>query len=100
MRLSIACAATNAEFQNRIILHDNTYNLPVVVQQSHPDPNYALKDFVMKCDTLWLRNHELQDLHNSPSHFDSRTLFVVLNEAFAHMYSTTHPKWDTPSYVS
>ena len=39
MRLSIACAATDAEFQNRIILHDNTLNLPVVSQQSHPDPN-------------------------------------------------------------
>ena len=38
MRLSIACAATDAEFQNRIILHDN---LPVVAQQPHPDPNYA-----------------------------------------------------------
>ena len=41
MRLSIACAATNAEFQNRIILHDNTLNLPVVSQQPLPDPNYA-----------------------------------------------------------
>ena len=30
MRLSIACAAMDAEFQNRIILHDNTLNLPVV----------------------------------------------------------------------
>ena len=33
--LSIACAATDAEFQNRIILHDNTLNLPVVSQQPH-----------------------------------------------------------------
>ena len=42
MRLSIACATTDAEFQNpRIILHDNTLNLPVVAQQPHPDPNYA-----------------------------------------------------------
>ena len=41
MRLSIACAATDAEFQNRIILHDNTLNLPAVAQQPHPDPNYA-----------------------------------------------------------
>ena len=42
MRLSIACAATDAEFQvNRIILHDNTLNLPEVAQQPHPDPNYA-----------------------------------------------------------
>ena len=30
MRLSIACAATDAEYQNRIILHDNTLILPVV----------------------------------------------------------------------
>ena len=28
MRLSIACAATDAEFQNRIILHDNTLPQP------------------------------------------------------------------------
>jgi hypothetical protein len=33
--------ATDAEFQSRIILHDNTLNLPVVAQQPHPDPNYA-----------------------------------------------------------
>ena len=41
VRLSIACAATDAEYQNRIILHDNTLNLPIVAQQPHPDPNYA-----------------------------------------------------------
>jgi len=41
MRLSIACAATDAEIHNRIILHDNTLNLPVVARQPHPDPNYA-----------------------------------------------------------
>ncbi len=41
MRLSIARAATDAEYQNRIILHDNTLNLPVVARQPHPDPNYA-----------------------------------------------------------
>ena len=41
MRLSITCAATDAEHQNRIILHDNTLNLPVVAQQPHPDHNYA-----------------------------------------------------------
>ena len=41
MRLSIACAATDAEYQNRIILRDNTLNLPVVARQPHPDPNYA-----------------------------------------------------------
>ena len=40
MRLSIACAATDAEFQNRIILHDNTLNLHVA-RQPHPDPNCA-----------------------------------------------------------
>ena len=41
MRVSIACAATDAEYQNRIILHGNTLNLPVVARQPHPDPNYA-----------------------------------------------------------
>ena len=41
MRLSKACAATDADFQKRIILHDNTLNLSVVAQQPHPDPNYA-----------------------------------------------------------
>ena len=40
-RLSIACAATDAEYKNRIILHDNTLNLPVVAQQPHPEPKYA-----------------------------------------------------------
>ena len=40
MRLSIACAVTDAEYQNRII-HDNNLNLPVVARQPHPDPNYA-----------------------------------------------------------
>ena len=39
MRLSIACAATDAEYQNRIILHDNILNLSVVARQPHPDPN-------------------------------------------------------------
>ena len=41
MRLSIACAATNAKYQNRIILHDNTLNLPIVARQPDPDPNFA-----------------------------------------------------------
>ncbi len=41
MRLSIACAVTDAEYQNRIILHENTLNLPVVARQPHLDPNYA-----------------------------------------------------------
>jgi len=40
-RLSIACAATDAENQNRIILHANTRNLLVAARQPHPDPNYA-----------------------------------------------------------
>ena len=40
MRLSIACAATDAEYQKRIILYDNTLNLPVVARQPYPDPNY------------------------------------------------------------
>ena len=39
MRLSIACAATDAEYQKRIILHDNTLNLPVVARKPHPDPS-------------------------------------------------------------
>ncbi len=38
MRLSIACAATDTEFQNRIILHDNTLNLPVVLNSPTPNP--------------------------------------------------------------
>ncbi len=31
----------DAEYQSRIILHDNTLNLPVVARQPHPDPNFA-----------------------------------------------------------
>ena len=38
MRLSKACAATDADIQNRIFLQDNTLNLPVVARQ-HPDPS-------------------------------------------------------------
>ncbi len=41
MRLSRACAATDAEYQNRIILHDNTLNFPVMAQQPHSVPNHA-----------------------------------------------------------
>ena len=33
MRLSVACTATDAEFQNRIIIRDHTMNLPVVARQ-------------------------------------------------------------------
>ena len=41
MRLSAACAGTDAHFQNRIILRDRTLNLPVVKRQPHPSPNFA-----------------------------------------------------------
>ena len=41
MRLSIACAATEMDLQNRIYFHDNTLILHVVARQPHPDPNYA-----------------------------------------------------------
>jgi hypothetical protein len=40
-RLSVACTATDAEFQNRIICRDHTMNLPVVARQPLPDPNHA-----------------------------------------------------------
>ena len=37
------CTTMDAVFQNRIILHDNTLNLPVVVGTTSPNnPNYAL----------------------------------------------------------
>ena len=38
MRLSVACAATDAEYQNSIILRDNTLSLPFMAQH-HFDPN-------------------------------------------------------------
>ena len=41
MRLSAACTATDAEFQNRIIRRDQTLNLQVVARQPHPDINFA-----------------------------------------------------------
>ncbi len=41
MRLSVACTATDADFQNHIIIRDHTMNLPVVARQPHPDPNHA-----------------------------------------------------------
>ena len=41
MRLSVACVATDAEYQNRIIQRDQTLNCPVVARQPHPDPNFA-----------------------------------------------------------
>ena len=41
MRLSVACVATDAEFQNRIIQRDRTLNFPVVARQPHPNPNFA-----------------------------------------------------------
>ena len=40
-RLSIVCAATDADYQNCIILQDKTLNFPAVARQPHPDPNYA-----------------------------------------------------------
>ena len=43
MRLSVACTATDAEFQNRIIQRDRTLNFPVVAQQPNPDPNFQLR---------------------------------------------------------
>ena len=36
MRLSVACAATDAEFQNRLMARDQTLNLPVMERQPHP----------------------------------------------------------------
>ena len=41
MRLSAACTATDAEFQNRVIQRDRTLNFPVVARQPHVDPNWA-----------------------------------------------------------
>ncbi len=41
MRLSIACAATDAEYKNYILLRYKTFNLSVVARQPHPDPNHA-----------------------------------------------------------
>ncbi len=41
MRLSVACTATDAEFQNRIIIRDHSMIL-VVARQPHPNPNHAL----------------------------------------------------------
>ena len=37
---SVACTATDAELQNRII-RDHTMNLRVVARQPHPDPYHA-----------------------------------------------------------
>ncbi len=42
MRLSVACTATDAEFQNRIIIRDHTMNLHVVARQPHPGPGAGL----------------------------------------------------------
>ena len=36
MRLSVACAATDAEFQNRLMARDQTLNFPVMERQPHP----------------------------------------------------------------
>jgi len=48
MRLSIACAATDAEFQSRVIRRDMTLNLPVVARQPHPDPNFAPHSWMLR----------------------------------------------------
>ena len=42
MRLSIACAATDAEYQNRIILLDNTLNLPRRGAAAPPRPQLSV----------------------------------------------------------
>ena len=36
MRLSVACVATDAEYQNRIIQRDRTLSLPVVARKATP----------------------------------------------------------------
>ena len=41
MRLSVACVANDAEYQNRINKRDRTLNFPVVARQPYPDPNFA-----------------------------------------------------------
>jgi hypothetical protein len=46
MRLSVACTATDAEFQNSIIIRDHTMNLLVVALafgygSGYTDPNHA-----------------------------------------------------------
>ncbi len=43
MRLSIACVATDAEYQNRITQRDRALSFPVVARQPHPDPDFALR---------------------------------------------------------
>ena len=67
IRLSIACAATDAEYQNRTILHDNTLNLPVVAEQPHPDPEDK-------------RNHSVvQRLLNEA---ENHNIFTLVNDSF------------------
>ena len=39
--MSSKSTATDAEFQNHIIIRDHTMNLPVVARQPHPDRNHA-----------------------------------------------------------
>ncbi len=41
MRLSVACTATDAEYQNRIIQRDRTLNFPVLAQQRNTDPSFV-----------------------------------------------------------
>jgi len=65
IRLSIACAATDAEHQN--ILHDNTLNLPAVARQPHPDPNYAPHALVLLYGPHPRRNGEISYISNKYS---------------------------------
>ena len=67
IRLSIACAATDVEYQNRILLRDNTLNLPVVARQPHPDPNHAPPSRRPTCPQ-----------HSAPRHASYLPMFLTL----------------------
>ena len=41
MRLSAACVATDAEYQNRIIQRDRALSFTMVARQPYSDPNFA-----------------------------------------------------------
>jgi hypothetical protein len=43
MRLSVACVATDAEYQNRVIQRDQALNFPVVARQPHPQLRALLR---------------------------------------------------------
>ena len=73
MRLSIACASTDAEYQNYIILHDNTLNLPVVAHQPHLDPNYS-QHTAARCVSIPGARSSMQPLVLlAVRHFNSRS---------------------------